>query len=114
MRVRIRTAAPRETGGLFLLRFTPQVRRVPYTLSALIDQRPSKSIAYPSRNQSNAIVSLAPMYQTTEQKPGTVRDRLNEHYDLGLLSRHGTSRAVWNVREPQTQKLLRRRPTSKW
>ena len=95
MRVRIRTAAPRKTGGLFLLCATALFRRVSYTLSAFIDL--------------NRYVSIKKMNQTrthhqhrcpkaTEHKPRSVPNRLNELYNLGLVSRHGYSRAAWNVR----------------
>jgi predicted HTH transcriptional regulator len=48
-------------------------------------------------NQTGCITSTD-VLKATGQKPGTVRNRLNELYELGLLTRHGKARATWYVR----------------
>jgi predicted HTH transcriptional regulator len=43
-------------------------------------------------------ITSADVLKATGQKPGTVRNRLNELCELGLLTRHGKARATWYVR----------------
>jgi predicted HTH transcriptional regulator len=48
-------------------------------------------------NQLGRITSTD-VLNATGHKPGTVRNRLNELCELGLLTRHGKARATWYVR----------------
>jgi len=50
-----------------------------------------------SINRTERITSTD-VLKATGQKPGTVRNRLNELCELGLLTRHGKARATWYVR----------------
>jgi predicted HTH transcriptional regulator len=48
-------------------------------------------------NQTGRITS-ADVLKATGQKHGTIRNRLNELCEMGLLTRHGKARATWYVR----------------
>jgi predicted HTH transcriptional regulator len=48
-------------------------------------------------NQTGCITS-AYVLKATGQKPGTIRNRLNELCEMGLLTRHGKARATLYVR----------------
>ena len=45
-------------------------------------------------------ITSTDILKATGQKPGTVRNRINELCALGLLTRHGKARATWYVRGP--------------
>ena len=104
MDVVITEAALRETGRLFCC-------MPPHNSDAYRTPSVSKSIKESIRLGR---ITSTDVLKATRQKPGAVLDRLIELYELGLVSRHGKSRAAWYVREPHTQYLLQRRPTSKW
>ena len=48
-------------------------------------------------------ITTSDILKATGQKPGTVRNRINELCALGLLTRHGKARATWYVHGPKTQ-----------
>ncbi|MFZ4781537.1 MAG: winged helix-turn-helix transcriptional regulator [Armatimonadaceae bacterium] len=48
-------------------------------------------------NRTGRITS-ADVLKATGQKHGTIRNRLNELCEMGLLTRHGKARAIWYMR----------------
>jgi hypothetical protein len=58
-----------------------------------IDQNPSKSIMYSSKNQSNGTHH---QHRCHESHWAKARNRLNELCELGLLTRQGKARATCN------------------
>ena len=80
----IKREASRETGGLFCC--VP-----PHNSDAYQTPSVSKSI---KESIKFGCITSTDVIKATRQKPGTVRNRVNELRVLGLLTRHGKSRVT--------------------